>query len=69
MSQAHTTDILIIGGGVIGLSIARQLHKSGVREITVIDKGTCGREASWAAAGMLSPQAETNELDEFFEFC
>ena len=69
MSQAHTTDILIIGGGVIGLSIARQLHKSGVRDITVIDKGTCGREASWAAAGMLSPQAETNELDEFFEFC
>ena len=64
-----TTDILIIGGGVIGLSIARELHRSGVRDITVVDKGTCGREASWAAAGMLSPQAETDEIGPFFDLC
>jgi len=67
--QTVHTDVLIIGGGVVGMSIARQLHKSGVSDVTVIDQGVCGREASWAAAGMLSPQAETDELGPFFQFC
>ena len=62
-------EILIIGGGVIGLSIARELHKSGVKRITVLEKGRCGEESSWAAAGMLGPQAEADERDEFFDIC
>ncbi|MBK7394334.1 MAG: glycine oxidase ThiO [Chloracidobacterium sp.] len=60
-------EILIIGGGVIGLSIARELHKSGVKRITVLEKGRCGEESSWAAAGMLGPQAEANEGGAFFD--
>ena len=62
-------EITIIGGGVIGLSIARALHKRGARRITVIERGTCGREASWAAAGMLAPNAETEAIDDFYRFC
>ncbi len=62
-------EILIIGGGVIGLSIARELHKSGVRRITVLEKGRCGEESSWAAAGMLGPQAEADETGIFFDVC
>lgn len=53
-----TAEVLIIGGGVIGLSIARELHKKGVKRIAVVEKGVCGEESSWAAAGMLGPQAE-----------
>lgn len=60
---------LIIGGGVLGLSIARSLHKTGVRNITVLDRSAAGREASWAAAGMLGPQAETDEAGAFFDLC
>ncbi len=60
-------EILIIGGGVIGLSTARELHKSGVKRITVLEKGRCGEESSWAAAGMLGPQAEANEGGAFFD--
>jgi glycine oxidase len=63
------TDVLILGGGVIGLSIARELHKLGAKDITVVERGTCGREATWAAAGMLSPQAETDEVGPFFDLC
>lgn len=63
------TDFLIIGAGVIGLSIARALHKRGAKRITVVDRGTCGREASWAAAGMLAPNAETEVVDDFYRFC
>jgi len=51
------TDVLIIGGGVIGLAIALELSLLGA-EVTVVERNTCGQGASWAAAGMLAPQAE-----------
>ena len=62
-------EILIIGGGIIGLSIARELHRRGIRRITIVERGIAGREASWAAAGMLAPNAENDEFDEFFRLC
>ncbi len=61
--------ILIIGGGVIGLSIARELHKKGVSQITIIERREIGKEASYAAAGMLAPHAETDKIDDFYFFC
>lgn len=63
------SDVLIIGGGVIGLSIARELRRAGVRRVTVVDRGEVGREASYAAAGMLAPNAEAEEIDEFYHLC
>ncbi|MEO6588130.1 MAG: glycine oxidase ThiO [Pyrinomonadaceae bacterium] len=62
-------EVSIIGGGVIGLSIARELCKKGFNKITIIEKGIIGKESSYAAAGMLAVQAETNQPDAFFEFC
>lgn len=50
-------DIVVIGGGVIGLSVAWRLARRGAR-VTVLDAGRPG-QASWAAAGMLAPLAET----------
>lgn len=47
-------DCLIIGAGVIGLSLAYDLAKNGLR-VRVIDQGEPGREASWAGAGILPP--------------
>jgi glycine oxidase len=68
-SLTSQTDVLILGGGIIGLSIARGLHKLGVNDITVVERGTWGQGATWAAAGMLTPQAETNEVGPFFDLC
>jgi glycine oxidase len=62
------SEVLIIGGGVIGLSIARELHKNGVVRITVVDRGAIGAEASWAAAGMLAPNIETDTSEDFHRF-
>jgi glycine oxidase len=62
------SDILIIGGGVIGLSIARELHNKGVRRISIVDRGAAGHEASWAAAGMLAPNIETDTREDFHRF-
>jgi glycine oxidase len=47
-------DVLIIGGGVIGLSLAWDLALHG-RKVQVIDRGEVGQEASWAGAGILPP--------------
>src|ERR1051325_6270509 len=63
------SEILIIGGGIIGLSAARELHKKGASRITILERGETGRESSFAAAGMLAPQSETDKADEFFRFC
>ena len=69
MKASNRYDVLIVGGGVVGLSIARELHKKGVRRIAVADRGEVGKEASFAAAGMLAPHAETNRADDFYHFC
>jgi glycine oxidase len=45
-------DTIIIGAGIIGLSLAIELNKLGLR-VLVVEKGEPGREASWAAGGML----------------
>ena len=46
-------DVVIIGGGVIGLSLAWELRSRGASAL-VVEKGALGREASWAAGGMLA---------------
>ena len=48
------SDCLVIGAGVIGLSIAYELAGPG-RRVHVVDAGQPGREASWAGAGILPP--------------
>ena len=49
-----STDVIIIGGGVIGCSIAYYLRKAGV-EVIVLEQGEIGAQASSAAAGLLAP--------------
>ena len=48
------SDVLIIGGGVIGLSLSWDLARHG-QSVRVIDRGEPGKEASWAGAGILPP--------------
>lgn len=64
---ATSADVVVIGGGVIGLTIARALALRGAGEVCLIERGSLGREASFAAAGMLAPQAEANAQDDFFK--
>jgi glycine oxidase len=49
-----TYDVVIVGGGIIGGSIAFDLARRDLR-VAVVDRQELAREASWAAAGMLSP--------------
>lgn len=49
--------IAIIGGGVIGLAVGWRLAAAG-RAVTIIERAQAGREATWAAAGMLAAGSE-----------
>jgi glycine oxidase len=48
-----TWDVIIVGAGIIGLSLSIELRKRGAH-VLVVERGESGREASHAAAGMLA---------------
>jgi glycine oxidase len=52
--------IAIIGGGIIGATAAWRLAQGGAA-VTLFEKAQLGGEASWAAAGMLSPGGEIGD--------
>lgn len=64
----HTADVLIIGGGIIGCSIAWRLAQARMKVI-VLDRSQPGGEASSAAAGMLAPLGEMLEPGPFADLC
>ena len=49
-----SAQIVIVGGGVVGLTTALKLAELGV-SVTLLDRQQVGHEASWAGAGMLPP--------------
>jgi glycine oxidase len=58
MNQCTT----VIGGGVIGLSVAWELARRGLR-VTLVERGRVGTETSWSAAGILPPANLRTALD------
>ncbi|MFD0712413.1 glycine oxidase ThiO [Paenibacillus sp. GCM10027626] len=61
--------IIVLGGGVIGLSCAFEAVQRGF-QVTVIEQASFGGQASGAAAGMLAPYTENPEQpDPFFQLC
>lgn len=67
-SNSSHPDAVVIGGGLIGSSIALRLAQAGV-QVTVFDRGLAGREASSAAAGMIAPESEKTGPPEFDQLC
>jgi len=52
--SSATCDVLILGGGAIGLALAYELARDGVT-VQVLDRDAPGRASSWAGAGMIPP--------------
>lgn len=57
LSLPDTVEVAVVGGGIIGLGVAWQLQRRGI-SVAVFERSEAGKSASWAAAGMLAPQAE-----------
>ena len=62
-----TNDIIIIGGGIIGLAIAVDLKLRGA-SVTVLSRDF-QQAASHAAAGMLAPRAEAISAGAMQDLC
>ena len=54
----RSADVVVIGGGLIGCALARELARRGARTV-LVERAELAGEASRAAAGMVAPQAET----------
>lgn len=53
-SPKATADVVVVGGGVIGMMTARELALAG-RRVLLLERGQVGAEASWAGGGIVSP--------------
>lgn len=54
--------IIIVGGGIIGMLTARELHAAG-QQVTLIERQQTGRESTWAGGGIVSPLFPWRYLD------
>ncbi len=57
MSEYHRVDVVIVGGGIIGLAIAWRARQAGM-SVLVLERDRVGWGTSRVAAGMLAPVAE-----------
>ena len=64
--QVGVQDVLIVGAGMVGCAAALRLADRGL-VVTVVDRGEPGREASWAAGGILAPEVEAHGPGAFVE--
>ena len=60
--------VAIIGAGIIGLALARELRQRGAA-VLLVDRQAPATEATWAAAGLLAPSSEASAPGDFFELC
>jgi glycine oxidase len=65
---ARGSDVVIVGGGVIGCCIAYYLTLGGA-SVALVERGQLACGASGVAAGMLAPQVEAPFADPFFDLC
>lgn len=67
-SNVHINkDVVVVGGGLAGLSTALELAKRG-RQVTVLSRDR-GEAAAEAAGGMIAPQAERLESGPYLDLC
>ena len=68
LAMTAQMDVLVVGGGVIGLAIAREAARSGLA-VALLERGETGREASGASAGMLAAQLEGHDEGPLARLC
>ncbi|MDH3730205.1 MAG: FAD-dependent oxidoreductase [Acidimicrobiia bacterium] len=56
------TQVLVIGGGIIGCSVAYHLARRGITDVTVIEQGKLTGGTTWHAAGLVSQLKSSHSL-------
>jgi glycine oxidase len=65
--MAESYDAIVIGGGIIGCSVAWRLAQSG-RRVALVERGHVGGEASSAAGGIFVPISSPDTPGHLLEF-
>ncbi len=60
--------VVVVGGGLVGTAVAAAIADTGAH-VVVVERGVPGAEASWAAGGILSPQAECDADGPMLRLC
>ena len=61
----QSVDVVVIGGGVIGCAVAYELARRGM-QVTVLEQGEIGMQASSAATGLLAPYKLLGKRDDAY---
>lgn len=64
----HSFDVLVVGGGVSGCSIAYHLARKGAK-VMVVERRSIGGHAASLTAGILAAQSEAEAPDALFDLC
>ncbi len=56
------TEVLVVGGGIVGASIAYHLTRRGITDVTVIEQGALTGGTTWHAAGLVSQLKSSHSL-------
>jgi glycine oxidase len=62
----HCSDIIVIGAGIVGCSVAYELVRRGA-SVQLVDERTVGMGATQASAGILAPYIEAHETSPLFD--
>lgn len=57
LTSSHSTDVVIVGGGMAGLSAAQHFHNKGAK-VTLLEQYYCGAGASGKSSGFITPDSE-----------
>ncbi len=56
------TEVLVVGGGIVGCSVAYHLTRRGVTDVTIIEQGKLTGGTTWHAAGLVSQLKSSHSL-------
>ena len=56
--------VVVVGGGIIGCSIAYHLTRRGITDVLVLEQGTLTCGTTWHAAGLVSQLKSTHSLTQ-----
>jgi 4-methylaminobutanoate oxidase (formaldehyde-forming) len=61
-SLPDRTEVLVIGGGIVGCSVAYHLTRRGITDVTVLEQGELTGGTTWHAAGLVSQLKASHSL-------
>jgi glycine oxidase len=59
LTISRTPDVLVVGGGAIGVGMAAMCRRAGIGDVVVLERHRLGAGASGGAAGLLNPDMQT----------